>query len=239
MGEGILNFWAEFHEAIETSSDSNSASKSIFYRGVSDASYSLLPSIARGVSKEELQSIETKMLGEFKRLSAPLVDRQNSSEIELLFLAQHYGLPTRLLDWTTSPLVALFFAVEKDDQKDGVLHIKVASLKEFGPDYDYHDSIKPPPYISLKRPIIHRNQEYFVRPSYLDSRYASQKSVFSYSTIPTQAIESDKKIEISSKLKKPIRDFLKVVGISHSSIYPGLEGISREIKDHIFMDNNL
>ena len=96
--------------------------KRLWYRGCGRASHKLKPSLYRHKKHqtiEEILSLEKALLARFRQRSIPFHSRPLADEWEWLFLMQHYGVPTRLLDWSESPLMALFFAVTSAPHKIG------------------------------------------------------------------------------------------------------------------------
>ena len=98
----------------------------LWFRGCTDTRYDLLPSIAR---QDTGLSGEMALINLFKQNAVQFVRDRPQSEWEWLFLARHHSVPTRLLDWTESPLVGLYFATHsrddtsKNDKKDGCLWV--------------------------------------------------------------------------------------------------------------------
>ncbi|HED2715663.1 TPA: FRG domain-containing protein, partial [Enterobacter asburiae] len=89
--------------------------KNIVYRGMTNAKWELKPSIGRlDIEDSAREATERLIFEQFKQQALPYLDFTPRNEWEWLALAQHHGLPTRLLDWTTNPLIALYFSVEDD-----------------------------------------------------------------------------------------------------------------------------
>ncbi len=96
--------WKEFLDWTDIHSDSRWV-----FRGLGDRDFALLPSAGRG---PDYQPVHEQAVFELFRKRVPefAIDPE-MPRLDLLAIAQHHGIPTRLLDWTSNPLVAAFFAV--------------------------------------------------------------------------------------------------------------------------------
>jgi raw score 3.48 len=92
---------------------------SLFYRGHSNKEFKLEPSIYRKNNKEDFLYIENEDKIYRETIAKVPYDFKGKNTIESLVLMQHYGVPTRILDLTTNPLVALYFACIENKDKDG------------------------------------------------------------------------------------------------------------------------
>ena len=88
----------------------------LWFRGAGKSSYTLTPTIHRHpelIIPEKVIELETKIIDRFNQRSVPFLniplDRKNDWEV--LFFMQHYRIPTRLLDWSENPFIALYFAL--------------------------------------------------------------------------------------------------------------------------------
>jgi len=110
--EKKIHSFIEFVEEVETLRSKTKGP--IWYRGIKKSRYNLKPTLYRhpkAKSLEEFLQLEKRMLARFHQRSIPYHSQTLSDEWDTLFLMQHYGIPTRLLDWTESPFTALFFAI--------------------------------------------------------------------------------------------------------------------------------
>jgi len=93
--------------------------------------WELLPSISRNGKPSEILDNERKSLNDFKREGKHCLHLVPNNDWDWLVVAQHHGLPTRLLDWTYDPLIALWFALEKHHEDDSAPEVwALKPLKE-------------------------------------------------------------------------------------------------------------
>ena len=85
--------------------------KGVWFRGQSVSNWQLIPSLAR---QQKHLAAEAALLKRFMQNAVPHLDRAPTTDWEWMFMMQHHRAPTRLLDWSESPLVALYFAVSED-----------------------------------------------------------------------------------------------------------------------------
>lgn len=108
---------SSFQEFIDWTLETQSKSSLTLFRG-QPVEGNLLPNIARGNPKYDSEQLEKTVLSKFKLMGTSLLRDFEKSTLDLMIVAQHFGLKTRLLDWTNNPLVALYFACSEQEEKD-------------------------------------------------------------------------------------------------------------------------
>src|SRR3546814_3216791 len=94
----------------------------VWYRGHSVSGWNLEPKLMRIADRPP----ETHYLNKFKQDASIILNRYPKNEFEWLFLMQHYGVPTRLLDWTESPLTGLYRSEEHTSELQSLMRISYA-----------------------------------------------------------------------------------------------------------------
>jgi FRG domain len=182
----------------------------------------LKPTIGRNSNRYKPDS-EAKLLSEFKRLAPPYLEQANAmTEWDWLFIAQHHGLPTRLLDWTVNPLVAAHFACAPSirGKKDGT--IIAIETRHSG----LIDPRETPDPLSIGRTA-------FVYPSSVASRIVAQRGLFSVHAAPTIAWRVPKQREdftMPANVKSEFHRLLMEFGIDAHLLMADLDGLTSTLK---------
>jgi hypothetical protein len=224
----VIRSVADLLEAIRKAS----TQRDWIFRGHSSAFWSLKAGVHRfsdttTSDSEQLVGRERWFLDEFKRRARAFLPSPPTSDWEWLVLSQHFGLPTRLLDWTENPLVSLFFAVrdQHETANDGMI-------------YAYHHGAKAIDLSSTSDPFT-LDQIELVRPPHLDQRVIVQQSVFTAEPpLYDRGGSEDSDLRywyVSVRHKASIRTDLAKLGISESSMFPGLPSLASQIKEEFLL----
>jgi len=245
--------WSELMDALFHDSWSRGLQRfrsSYVYRGLEDKTYELTSTLNRlGESH-----LEKHLLRNFRKYSQ--IEDENKSIWNWLALAQHHGLPTRLLDWTYSPLVALHFATANfmHFDKDGMIWaVNYVDTKEYLPDqlvsiiddegsHIFTAEMLDRAVSSIPELQTLKKEDFavFFEPPSLDQRIVNQYAVFSMMSNPNRTISEWLsttevryfRIVIPSDLKWEIRDKLDQSNINERVLFPGLDGLARWLKRH-------
>ena len=190
------------------------------FRGVTKAEYELVSRAGRVKlrSGDKLRDVEKRMLRTFKERAIPFLEYKPTNDWEWLAIAQHHGLPTRLLDWTRNPLVATYFAV-RNKHSD---HSAIFVLKQ--PTFIADPDEWPAPLDMGGLPMRYI-------PHHVTRRIIAQSGLFTFHPEPTRPYEAAQfdKLIIPMRFRKTIKQELYRYGFHEASMFPGLDGLA----DHI------
>ncbi len=224
------------------------------YRGLGVADWALKTSLARlGANFREL---EAHLLRNFKKYAMQPA-RAPRSEWTWLALAQHHGLPTRMLDWTYSPYVALHFATVEpaDYDQDGLIfcanYVRIhetlpKKLKQIlRRERSNAFTAEMLDEVARTLPALERQSRkdfaLFLEPPSLDQRIVNQFALFSFMSNPQAQFdewlqENGKdlafRIVVPAGMKWEVRDKLDQANITERVLFPGLDGLSQWLRRH-------
>lgn len=190
-----INNLLEYLQIIKLMKASQYSDETLVFRGMSKSDWLAIPSLARYQGLNE--TVENQMTNEFITLK-PESFKELHSNFEILAKMQHYGLPTRLLDFTTNPLVALYFACESDfrnearilcsstfltDNQSNIVESICGSFKYHSltnlriEDLLINTELTPYEYIS-RLYIQNDSRPVFAKPWYWNQRIINQRAIF-------------------------------------------------------------
>ena len=231
------------------------------YRGIPDADYQMTTSLRRNC-KGLQKTLELAILNNFAKYAIREDPTVSRNIWQCMITGQHNGLPTRLLDWTQSPLVGLHFAVteanlEEMEQHDCLVwRIDMQELYSLLPDR-YQKVVNRTQStifnVKMLANITESLEQYdrdmgkesmvIIEPPSTNDRIINQYSFFSIVPMDMDDIEDflNRRTEHTVKyivdrhLRWRVRDMLDQLNMSERIIYPGLDGLSKWIARHYYV----
>lgn len=246
MNERTVSSVAQFQAFLEQLAKATKVYQStmqLWFRGQGKCSWPLLPGLYRE-NALVAPRFERQVLREFRAKAGSYLGAQPSFE-RALFLMQHYGLPTRLIDWTTNSLVALFFAVEQQQAEDACVWV----LSPWRLNQITRRSKTIPTEASTAFQSYSLNSETQERPeaelpmavasSHSDIRIHAQDATFTVHGFDRRPLEEIKagngasallaKLIIPRSRCRLIKRELFGIGFHRGHLFPDLNGLSAEI----------
>lgn len=253
IGDVTVKSWAELMDALyDIPQSRHQRFRSDFvYRGLADRTWGLKTSLVR--LGAEFEKVERPLLRSFSKYAQPGSIPSDSLLVKLA-VAQHYGLPTRVLDWTVSPKVALHFATCEQEHydKDGVIWcVDVAKARALLPprlreilerEDAFLFSVEMLQEMNTLDDLAKHGRDgelvLFFEPPSLDGRIVNQGAILSITTRASTVLSDFlrahpmlfHRIIIPRKLKWEVRDKLDQDNVTERMLFPGLAGLSTWLK---------
>ena len=251
MEEIRVASWAELQDVLFADSwhpELRRFRSDFAYRGRNDAAEDLATSLLR--LGGDARTLERHLLRNFRKYARREAVPEDSIW-NWLALAQHHGLPTRLLDWTYSPYVALHFAtasLERFDRDGVVWLVDYVRAQEQAPER-LRDVLREQQMNVFTAELLEEaaggldelerleSEDYvvFLEPPSLDERIVNQYALFSLMSRPEPRLdewlesrrELARRLVVPAELKWEVRDKLDQANITERVLFPGLDGLSR------------
>lgn len=227
MDKKVIKTFFEFLELVDKSK--TLSVDLLLFRGQSEA-LPLVPAVARKNPKIDTTDMEMRMLEEMRRRTRTLVNAIDFDEWDWLVYAQHFGMKTRLLDWTSNPLTALWFAISSEHTKNVNSVVYILKNAE-GFLLDKSKEVSP----------FNRSKTKVLKPTLNNQRIIAQAGWFTahkYSTSARCFVDlrhnrdirhAITEVTIPMKIKSELLESLNVFGINNQTLFPDMTGICRQV----------
>lgn len=224
--------------------DSGSARDEIWWRGHADVDWELLPAVFRPRHRNFERELALRFMRRAKTRHSGVLPASDAWP-DWLFLMQHYGLPTRLLDWSRSPFVASVFAVESGPDRPGAIWaISPTEWNYYANNTQrvidaYEDVVLP----YFKAPFGYAACEaraIAVDVPEIDNRMLIQQAACTIHGEPTPMERLDEfggagliKFILPAELKDEAKQYLALHGVIRDRLFPDLESLARELCEEL------